>query len=131
MTVAKLIEYLQTFPKTADVMLWNGIVEDMMPIDKDIQTHLLYKQSLSFYKSNMDMDWCVRHKSHDIPEDVQAKHLEIAKEHYSKAKYEIPNPFVEQEKYADWYNPKSKKIILLQAKLTGKRYQDRMGSIDY
>lgn len=131
MKVKELIAALQQMPQTAQIMLWNGLVEDFVPIDKNINTIKFVKESLKHTYKSLLYEKVASKRLFSIPIKERAKVLKQAKELYKKVPYSAPNRFIEESEYINWYDKKQKTVIVLQPKVVGKTYSDRLGSISY
>jgi hypothetical protein len=131
MNIKTLIGHLEKLPQDVEIYLWNGMVGDIVPVSDNVLTTLLYKHSIVFLKTELDRNWSFDNNIKDIPKEVQDEHLKIAKEQYEKSEYNLPNTYVTKEEYSRWYDEEPKKIVVLEAQLTGRTYQDRLGAIEY
>lgn len=51
----QLIEILKSIKGNPEIMLWNGLVEDIQPIEKEILECKLYKLSFEGYKERVNL----------------------------------------------------------------------------
>ena len=133
MKVKEFIEVLKALPQTADIVVWNGLVEDFMPLHKRecCETVVLYKESVKHVYNSLLYEEFVRTKSFETQLKRKASLLKQAKQIAKGRPYSTPNQFVDTKDYSKWYNKKTKKIVALTPSLTGKTYSDRLGAINY
>lgn len=108
----ELINILSQIKGNPEIVIWNGFVGDYHKISKELVPVELVKHSrehLSLY--------C------DDPEKLD--HL------YKTEEWELPNSFVPEEEYARWYGNRKKTVYVLNGKLRGKKYLDRLGTMEY
>ncbi|UNY40408.1 hypothetical protein KLEP7_gp71 [Pseudaeromonas phage vB_PpeM_ KLEP7] len=127
----QLIKLLQEIKGNPEVMVWNGLVDDYMPLGS-VDTNILYKQSIEFIYSNLVYSYQERNNSFDRPPiEVQEKLKEKAIALFKKETYELPNMFLDQDQFSDWYGNNKKTIISLNPKPTGKVSEGRSCNITY
>lgn len=118
-----LIKKLQAMSGNPEIMLWNGLVGDFVPIG-NIGDADLVKQTKDNY---MKIATWREQRDGVQPDTDRLKELE---QNYQKVcRYEL-NRFVTQEDIKSGHY-KQKRIMYIDAKLTGKRSMDRQGVIDY
>ena len=127
MKKSKLIELLQNIKGNPDIMLWNGIVGDVVDLTPNLVEVRLVKQTLEHYLEMCRIEDCIDRKdwSYQMPQD-EVEHL---KKHYKTFKYE-ENQYVYKEDI-DKGNYKQKIVYVLDAKLAGKTSYSRSGDISY
>lgn len=122
-----LIAMLSKLKGNPEVVLWNGMVGDYMPIGKLVVGEL-YKYEPKYYLEMIEFeikrdknDWNYKLTSEDIAEAMLA---------YKKHHKWEENQFVTAEDITKkrW---KKKRVVYIDAKTTGKTYHDRLGSIEY
>lgn len=123
MKVKQLKVLLANLPDNADIMLWNGLVDDVMPIDSVNETRVI-KPTLDFYRKCCLMDKGLSPNA--IATDDQERKI---KGSYNRLTYEH-NRFVPDQWLKEGTH-KSKRVFVIDAKLTGKSIHDRLGSISY
>jgi hypothetical protein len=123
----KLIELLQTIEGNPDIMLWNGIVGDVVDLKPKLVEVRLVKQTQAFYLEMCRLEDCGDKKDWDyqMPKDE----VERLTKHYKMFKYE-ENPYVYKEDI-DKGNYQQKIVYVFDTKLTGKTSYSRCGNIDY
>ena len=127
----QLIELLQGIKGNPEVMVWNGLVDDYMPLGS-VDTNTLYKQSIDFIYKKLVYDYQERNNSFDKPPvDIQEKFREKATALFKKETYELPNMFLDQDQFSDWYGNNKKAIISLNPKPTGKVSEGRSCNLTY
>lgn len=121
-----LIKKLQGIKGNPEVMLWNGIVRDYMPIKGLVQQELV-KESKEHYLEMCRLELCrdLKDWTYQLPEQVK----ERLGKYYSKFGYEQNEYVTEQDIKEKKYL--SKKVMVLDAKKTGKTYHDHLGKIEY
>ena len=142
-----LIKMLQSIKGNPDIMLWNGVVGDVVPLDKNMIPVELYKDSLDYIKKLYEFEY-IRQLMQTLPSDMNEdeqyniayimlhknkqlldKLHKSATKKYSTRKYEyrisVDDEFLKSGKL------KCKKVLVLQARKTGKTCWDRAGSIRY
>lgn len=127
----QLIELLQNIKGNPEVMVWNGLVDDYMPLG-EVGSDELYKQSLDFIYKNLVYGYKERNNSFDEPPaDVQESLKEKATTLFKKETYELPNMFLDSDQFHEWYGKNKKTIITLNPKPTGKTSVGRSGNLTY
>ena len=127
----QLIELLQEIKGNPEVMVWNGLVDDYMSLGS-VDTNTLYKQSADFIYKNLVYNFQGRNNSFDKPPvEIQEKFREKATALFKKETYELPNMFLDQDQFSDWYGNNKKAIISLNPKPTGKVSEGRSCNITY
>ena len=127
----QLIELLQEIKGNPEVMVWNGLVDDYMSLGS-VDTNTLYKQSADFIYKNLVYNYQERNNSFDNPPaEIQEKLREKATALFKKETYELPNMFLDQDQFSDWYGNNKKAIISLNPKPTGKVSEGRSCNITY
>lgn len=106
-----LIKMLESIPGNPDVMLWNGIVQDVVPVDKHVEKVYLYRDSKEYFTWLMEREGAT-------PEEI-AKGLRTRE-------WTLNEYLVKEAKKEDL-----KTVYVLQAKHTGKKHWDRLGTIEY
>jgi len=110
MRKSKLIELLNNVPGNPEVVVWNGLVDDIVPIKKLVVDQMV-KESREYLT-----------RCHP-PNEVE----ELLKQQI----WEFPNSFVTLEEYTKHYGKRRKNVIILEPKVTGKTYSDRIGKMYY
>ena len=127
----QLIALLQEIKGNPEVMVWNGLVDDYMPIG-GVDTNTLYKHSIEFIYKTLVYNYQERNNSFDNPpEDIQEKLREKATALFKKETYALPNMYLDQDQFADWYGSNKKTIISLNPKPTGKVSVGRSCNLTY
>ena len=118
-----LIKKLQAMEGNPEIMLWNGLVGDFVPIGHIGDADLVKQTKDNYMKIAM---W--RNQRDGVQPDTE--YLKELEQTYQRVcKYEL-NRFVTQEHVKAGYY-KKKRIMYIDAKLTGKRSMDRRGVIEY
>ena len=127
----QLIDLLQSIKGNPEVMVWNGLVDDYMPLG-GVDTNTLYKQSIEFIYKTLVYSYQERNNSFDSPpEDIQKNLREKATALFKKETYELPNMYLDQDQFVDWYGSNKKTIISLNPKPTGKVSVGRSCDLTY
>ena len=127
----ELIQLLQQINGNPEIYIWNGLVDDFMPLKK-IYPDKLYKECIQFIYKRLVYDWKFSNNTFETPsQDICDSLMKEAIKVSKSTKYETANQFLEAEQYREWYGNRSKNIIALYASNTGKTYEDRMGQITY
>lgn len=122
----ELITLLESVKGNPEVMVWNGLVEDFQPLAKTLNSTQLQKLTLKGYKEHVN--WQMQ-KEGGLPFDDN-KIAEMYKAHnIGEWQHFAYYPPSEADVKDGFY--KSKTIYVLEPKLAGKTYTDRLGSIDY
>ena len=121
-----LIKQLQQLKGNPEVMLWNGIVGDYMPIGELVESNLV-KQTKEHYFEMCRLEDCRDAKDWTLQLSDHKK--QRLSKYYDSFTYE-DDPYVTAEDIK-LKTYKQKRIIAIDAKKTGKKYLDRCGSIDY
>jgi hypothetical protein len=123
-----LIKLLQETKGNPEIVLWNGIVGDYMQIDNKLVEGELSKMTfeglLHYYsleRKRDENDW-----NYELTEEEKQGLLKNYKDNY---KWEI-NQFVNKEDIKRKTH-KSKRVLYINAKISGKSHNDRLGSIYY
>jgi hypothetical protein len=123
-----LIKLLQETKGNPEIVLWNGLVGDYMQIDNKLVEGELSKMTfeglLHYYsleRKRDKNDW-----NYELTEEEKQGLLKNYKDNY---KWEI-NQFVDQEDIKRKTH-KSKRVLYINAKISGKSHNDRLGSIYY
>ena len=91
----QLIELLQGIKGNPEVMVWNGLVDDYMPLGS-VDTNTLYKQSVDFIYKSLVYNYQERNNSFDKPPvEIQEKFREKATQLFKKETYELPNMYLD------------------------------------
>lgn len=125
MTKNDLIKKLQSIKGNPQIVIWNGHVDDYMPIG-DISEDVLVKYSREFFEYEINYSY-MHNKSALTPEDIE-KYINNARKHDT---WEFPNPFLEKERYANWYGKNIKKVLMITPKLRNKSSWSRGGKLSY
>ena len=127
----QLIEMLQGIKGNPEVMVWNGLVDDYMPLGS-VDTNTLYKQSVEFIYRNLAYNYQEINNSFDKPPiEIQEKLREKATLLFKKETYGMPNIYLDRDQFSDWYGNNKKTIISLNPKPTGKVSEGRSCNITY
>lgn len=127
----QLIQILQGIKGNPEVMIWNGLVNDVMPI-VGVSEDTLYKLSKEYIYKTLEFEQKQFAKSFDdLPQDVKQRLKERTEEIAKKAQYEYPNQYLHHSEYPCWYSKRVKKIAVISAKVAGKVHEDRLGTITY
>ena len=115
-----LIKILESIHGNPEIMLWNGIVEDVMHI-KNITPKLMEKTKFSYYEKGCKLE---AYKD-GSPEPT----LDELKENYKKyaSKFELVDPYFPINKKMYTY----KTVYVIDAKPSGKVNYGRGGNISY
>ena len=127
----ELIQLLQQINGNPEIYIWNGLVDDFMPLKK-IYPDKLYKECVKFIYKQLMYDWKFANNTFETPsQEISASLMKEAIKASKSAKYKAANQFLEAEQYIEWYGNKPKNIIALYPGNTGKTYEDRLGQITY
>lgn len=129
MKVKDLIYYLQQLPQNQEIMIWNGYVGDVMPINSSVVRTELVKLDFDEYLQRCFAEEVVREgrdKNINFSEEEISELRRSYKEHYS---FELNQYVTDEDIKSGRY--KCKKICVLQPKLTGKKMFDRLGEVSY
>ena len=61
MKVKDLIKQLEKFPENMEVVFYNGFVDDVQPISKELVVEELKKHSLKYHENGFLSDWYNKH----------------------------------------------------------------------
>lgn len=118
-----LITLLESVKGNPEIMVWNGFVEDFQPLAKTLNIAKLQKLTFQGYKERVN--WQMKKEGNQPLSDDKINEMYKA------------NRIGEWEYFA-YYPPseddghyKSKTVYIIEPKLAGKKYTDRLGSIDY
>lgn len=118
----QLISLLESIKGNPEIKLWNGFVGDWQDIAPDVVEQRLVKMSLEHMKER-----CIWERERDGQEAYPEEDAELTQCWKENYKWEM-NSYVKDEDISNGVY-KSKKIFLLQAKLRGETYSDRLGKI--
>ena len=127
MKKVKLIKLLEDIPGNPDILLWNGYVQDWMPINPKIVRQLLVKESFEHYCESVRIEECIDKK--DWSQLLSEETVEQLKQSYKEFDWEFNN-FITQE-LLDTKEYFSKPVYFLQSKPRGISTFDRLGAISY
>lgn len=125
-----LIKALQEIDGNPEIFVWNGFVDDVMPIG-DLLEDALYKECKSFITESVTAYICKINNTFDVSDDMQKEIDSIVKNRLKNDKYELANPYVQEDEMKVWYGKNKKKIVIINPKCTGKNTWDRNGEISY
>lgn len=120
----QLIEILKNIKGNPEIMIWNGIVEDVQPIAKEVVECKLYKLSFEGYKERVNLQRVYRE---NLPELLDDELKALYKRH-KIGQYEAFNYYPPDDNDKA-YNKKT--VFVLEPKVTGKTHFDRLGAITY
>lgn len=109
----QLIEILKNIKGNPEIMVWNGIVEDVQPIAKEVVQCKLYKLSFEGYKERVNLQRVYRE---NLPELLDDELKALYKKH-KIGQYEAFNYYPPDENDKA-YNKKT--VFVLEPKVTGK-----------
>ena len=122
-----LINMLTQLEGNPEIMLWNGLVGDFVPVGKLGHSDLV-KMQFEYYCKMVELEY--RRDRNDntytLTDDDITELKSCYKQHH---KWEV-NSFVDSEDIKRKAY-KSKRIAYIDAKITGKTSYDRLGSISY
>ena len=122
-----LIKKLQAIKGNPTIVLWNGMVGDYMHIGEMTKNELV-KQDKAFVREQCNLYRQRESKNPNYPPITYDEFKEI----YKNRGWEFQNPWHEsEEEVKRWYGKNRKRIIILNAKLRGKKNFDRAGTIEY
>lgn len=132
MTKNKLIEMLNNIKGNPEIVVWNGLVEDYMPVE-GLQEGILVKEQEEFLYNTLVGERCRYLKTFDLSQEELDRCKVSAEDIYKRQRYERANPFVSEEDFSRWYGrpSKAKKVVYVVPKVLGKKYEDRIGSVRY
>lgn len=130
MKKSELIEMLSKLDGDPELLIWNSFVGDWHDV-QIVKGHKLVKHSLEHLFKGIKHETMYHKKSFKLSPQELKSCYKIAKQQYDEQEWEFPNSFVEEERHKDWYGHHQREIVLLQGKVRGKSYNDRLGSMDY
>ena len=120
----QLIEILKNIKGNPEIMIWNGLVEDVQTIGKEILECKLYKLSFEGYKERVNLQRVYRE---NLPE-LSDEELKLLYKKHKVGQYEAYSYYAPDDNDKA-YNKKT--VFVLEPKLTGKTHFDRLGTITY
>ena len=120
----QLIEILKNIKGNPEIMIWNGIVEDMQPIAKGVVECKLYKMSFEGYKERVNLQRVLKDNLPELPDDE----LKALYKKHKIGQYEAFNYYPPDDNDKA-YNKKT--VFVLEPKVTEKTHFDRLGTITY
>ena len=121
-----LIKMLQEIKGNPEVVLWNGMVGDWMPVGKLSESYLT-KITKQYWLQTVCNEEKIDKKDWDFV--IPQAELSLLEKQYRKFQWES-NEFVTSEDIAS-KRYKMKKVIYIDAKTRGVKTFDRFGSIKY
>ena len=122
-----LIKLLQSLEGNPEIVMWNGFVGDYQNISTKLVEGDLVKQTLEDHllrcrheRATNKKDW-----GYQLTQEEESK----AKESYKEFGYEI-NPYVTEEDIKEG-RYRRKKVVYIKPKISNRKYQDCLGSIEY
>lgn len=128
MKVKDLIKLLEGLPQNSDITVWNGLVGDIMPIGDVIRTEVV-RMSFDYYVSTCFLEEVVREGRDENDLYTENEIAELKKSHKKYHTYELNQYVSDDDIKSGRYD--SKKVCILEPKLTGKKSFDRLGEISY
>ena len=120
----QLIEILKNIKGNPEIMIWNGLVEDVQPIGKEVVECKLFKLSFEGYKERVNLQRVLRDNLPELPDDE----LKVLYKRHKIGQYEAFNYYAPDDNDKA-YNKKT--VFVLEPKVTGKTHFDRLGTITY
>ena len=120
----QLIEILKNIKGNPEIMIWNGLVEDVQPIGKEVVECKLYKLSFEGYKERVNLQRVYRENLPELLDDE----LKVLYKKHKIGQYEAFNYYPPDDNDKA-YNKKT--VFVLEPKATGKTHFDRLGTIEY
>ena len=123
-----LISMLQSIKGNPEVMLWNGFVQDCTHISNKVIPFDLVKMNKNYFMKTCEWEEQINRRDWDyVLSDDQVKEcLNSYKNHHN---WEVNQCITEQDIQEKRYNRKT--VVLLQPKIEGKTYCDRLGKMEY
>ena len=122
-----LIKKLQAIKGNPDIVLWNGMVGDWMPIGNLVESYLV-KQTQSYYIESCRLEDCSEKKDYTIK--YSEDEIECLKKNYKKIfDWESSNYVTQKDIDKGRYTKKS--VVYIDAKRRGVNTFDRLGNISY
>jgi len=118
----KLIDLLNKIPGNPDIVIWNGLVEDVVNIESVIQECKLYKLSFEGYSERLNLDRLKNSKEPRSQEETKRLY-----KNYSGS-WELYNYYPPDDNDPCY---KSKTVYALQPTFKGENHFDRLGTIKY
>lgn len=122
----ELIALLESVKGNPEIMVWNGFVKDFQPLAKTLNSAQLQKLTLKGYKERVN--WQMQKEGNNPIDDDKVNELYKANK-IGEWEYFAYYPPSEDDFRDGSY--KSKIVYVLEPKLAGKKYMDRLGSINY
>jgi hypothetical protein len=119
-----LIDLLNRIKGNPDILLWNGYAGDYqtfyrtpkkIELVKHCKGHLMTRLEVAVHRGEILAD--------EIPQELAR---------ISRAEtWELPNVFLDEVQYKEWYGDRRKTVYVFEAKPRGKRSYHRAGNLDY
>lgn len=119
-----LIKLLASIDGNPEVMLWNGLVGDVTHIEQNVTCTQLTKMSEKYFLRTVENEYRLDNKP--ITEESIKHSLKCYRKNY---KFEF-DQFVTQEDI-DSKKYLKRNVVVIQPKLTGKTFFDRIGKVKY
>ena len=131
----ELIKLLEEIEGNPEVVLWNGFVQDWQHIDKDNILHTcLYKESKEHIEKMLTFE-VIRDTGRKPTEEEQNELKSIAAnsflKEYSWHLDDCYDPVLTDEEKKSRYGNNIRKVLVLQPKIKGEEYFDRLGAMSY
>jgi hypothetical protein len=123
-----LIKMLQNLKGNPEIVLWNSIVGDYMPLENKLTDGFVFKMrqdaALRYYEYERRSD--LKDFTYSLTTEEKQDMIKAYKENYKWEHSDfITNKDIKDKIY------QSKKVIYLSPKPSGKTHWDRMGTIEY
>lgn len=122
-----LIKMLENIKGNPEVMLWNGFVKDCTSVSKNIIPFDLVKMNKDYFLKTCELEEQINRKDWDY--SLSDDKVKDCINSYKDYTWEVNQYVTEQDIQEKRYNKKT--VILLQAKIEGKKYYDRLGTMEY
>lgn len=119
-----LIKLLESLKGNPEIVVWNGLVEDVQQIAKELVPVELHKLTFEGYKNRVNLERVLRDKLEPLPDDELQK---LYKNHS-----------IGEWEFFSYYPPdkddkayKAKTVFVIEPKSSGKKTFDRLGEVYY
>ena len=115
----QLIEILKSIKGNPEIMIWNGLVEDVQPIGKEIVECKLFKLSFEGYKERVNLQRVLKDNLPELPDDE----LKALYKKHKIGQYESFNYYAPDDNDKAY----NKRLCML----LSQKYQEKHTSIDW
>ena len=139
MTKGAFVEFLDQFDDDLEIVIWNGLVNDTMPLGKDcLVVRELFRQSEAFHYAFMVANYCYNNGINDrdsLSEEILTELRKDANTLYNKLGFDVADGFIRTEeefnrRYGDKEEDRKLELCIV-PQLTGKTSKSFHSELEY